>query len=212
MPMVYHILNTSKRFDSIILELYNATKRCNIMYIFQGLVKSYMLLTNGVRNLADLNFLIHLYMANKFNVENRRMLLKFIRWNLIITQLLTAAFLVTTVVLISVPLAIFFKTGRMEPIIPAHIPFVPRDQLWGYALHNIYFISCIVTGYAGTVANDMFFLTLIMHIWPMYKIMDQAIIGLNQATGSLRKEAIRNSTWLHFRVRNIALMHKRIYL
>lgn len=161
---------------------------------------------------ADTNFLIELYEANKFNIENRRMLSKFIRWNLIIAQFLTVGFFAATVALICGPLVIFFVAGRVELILPTRIPFVPTDQLWGYAIHNIFIITCIVTAYAGTVANDIFFLTITMHIWPMYKIMDQAIIGLNQATGSMRKEVIRNSTWLHFRVRNIALMHKRIYL
>lgn len=176
------------------------------------MVKSYVHITHRVETKADLDFIASLYTANKFNVENRRMLSRFVRWNLIITKILTGSFFAAAVCLLTVPFAIFLISGKMEPIIPTHIPLVPTDQLWGYAIHNVYFICCIATAYAGQVENDTFLLTMTLHIWPMYKILDQAIIGLNQAVGSLRKEDIKNSSWLHFRVRNIALMHKRIYL
>lgn len=159
-----------------------------------------------------LGFLSHLHAISTINSEHRRIISKFIHWNLLIVKFLTAVVCTTAVACIFIPLSIFLITGRMEPILPPHIPFVPTDQLWGYTIHCIYFIGVIVTAYAGTIANELYLLTATMHIWQMYKILDQSINGLNQATGSLRIEAVKNSSWLHWRVRNIVLMHKMIYM
>lgn len=171
-----------------------------------------MTLTRTAERKAATTFLSNLYKANKFNVENRRILSKCMRWNMLVVKLITATFLATASACICIPLAIFLITGRMEPILPSHIPFVPTDTLWGYAIHCGYFIITIIVAYAGTVANEIFLITSTFHIWPMYEIMNQAVVGLNQATGSLRKEAVKNSAWLYWRVRNIALMHREIYL
>lgn len=171
-----------------------------------------MALSSVTQRKATLNFLSHLYKFNKFNIENRRILSQCIRWNLLFSKIFSIIVFSTAVVCTCVPLAIALIMGRMEPIFPVHIMFVPTNTLWGYAIHCVFFISVIVTAYCGTVANDVFLLTSTMHIWPMHKIMDHAVIGLNQATGSTREAAIINSTWLHRRVRNIVLMHKEIYL
>lgn len=128
------------------------------------------------------------------------------------TKLFTLVLIVTILACTSFPLAIFLTTGKKELIFPTHIPFVPTDKLWGYAIYCVYFIIALTTAYAGTVANEVLLITSTIHIWAMYKIMDQAVIGLNRATGSLHSESVKNSTWLHFRIRNIVLMHRNIYL
>lgn len=159
-----------------------------------------------------IDFLDKLYNANKFNHENRRILAKYIRWNMIITKIITLIFLSTTIFCVCAPLAIFFITDNMEPILPAHIPFVPVDTLSGYAIHCAFFFVVAITAYCGTLSNEVFLITVTLHLLPMTTILDKCVNGLNEATDSLRKEAVKNSTWLHVRVRNIALMHREIYL
>lgn len=159
-----------------------------------------------------IEFLDKLYNANKFTTANHRILAKYIRWNMIITKISRLVFVSTIIFSMCVPLAIFLITGRMEPILPAHIPYVPLDTFSGYAIHCAYFSSVIITGYCGTLSNEVFLITVTLHLFPMIKILDQCIFGMNEATGSLQKEAFKTSTWLHARVRNIALMHNEIYL
>lgn len=176
-------------------------------------MKSYVILTGAIERKKSLDFLCDLYKVNRFNHENRRFLSKCVRWNMLIAKILTTVFSITAAAVICTPLAIFFITGRMEPILPFYyIPYIPTDQLWGYAFYCIYISTGIIICYCGTLATDALLLTSTMHIWPMANIVEQAVNGLNQATGSFREQAVRNSTWLHRRVRNIVLMHKEIYL
>lgn len=159
-----------------------------------------------------IEFLDKLYNANKFNSENRQILAKYIRWNMIVAKITTLVFLSTSIFCICAPVVIFFVTGSMEPVLPAHIPFVPFDTFSGYAIHSAIFSIVVMTGYCGTLSNEAFLITVTLHLLPLTKILDQCVIGLNEATGGIRKDAVKNSTWLHVRMRNIALLHKEIYL
>lgn len=183
-----------------------------VKFVLQGLAKSYVIIRYDSTRRSMIEHLDKLYKANKLNAWNRQIVSKCVRWNMIITKILTLVFLSTSMCSICIPLAIFFKTGKMEPILPAHIPFIPIDTYVGHAIHCAYFSAVIISGYCGTLSNEVFLITLTMHLWAMIKILDQCVVGLNEATSSMRKETVKNSKWLHFRIRNIALMHREIYL
>lgn len=102
---------------------------------------------------------------------------------------------------------IYLITGKLEPMLPIQIPFVNFETQSGYVIHSIYMFLLLASGYFGTVASELFLITLTIHIAPMSKIFEKAINDLNE-----RQEAIKNSTWFRVNFRNIILMHKEIYL
>lgn len=160
----------------------------------------------------EFDFLSKLHKANQFNIENRRTLSKCMLWNMRIVKLLSWVFLATVSACFFFPVSVSVMNGRMEPIFPTKIPFIPVDEFWGYTIHCAYFFCALVSAYCGTLAYEVITITSTMHLWAMQKIINNIIVGLNQATRSLRMEAVRNSTWLHRRVRNILLMHREYHL
>lgn len=171
-----------------------------------------MILTSTTERRAALIFIGKLYKANRSNIENRRILKKCARWSMLITKIYAVAFVTTLLICISLPLTIFVITGKMEPILPTKYPFIPTDVFWGYATHSIICIIVAFTVYCGIIGSESLILTSTMHIWAMLEILKNTVTGLNLACRGLQNEAVKNSTWLHRRVRNIVLMHRDIYL
>lgn len=163
---------------------------------------------------AILNFLDELYTVNNNNAnfENYRILWKFSRWYWLITKFVFIVFGASFSMVIISPIPIYFITGNLEPILPVHIPLVDTKNISGYMIHSCYMFFLLTSAYCGTVSAELFLTSLTLHISPMVSIFDQAIKVLNEATTGSRKEAIKNSTWLHKSVRNIIFMHKHMYL
>lgn len=159
-----------------------------------------------------IHFIIELHTVNRNNFDNGRILMKFARWNLLITKFIVIVFLLTITVAILIPIPIYLITGSLEPMLPIEIPFLNLETRSGYVMHSTYMFFLIVSAYFGTAASELFLILLTMQLAPMSKILEKAINGLNEVTGGKRQEAIKNSTWLRENVRNIALMHNEIYL
>lgn len=157
------------------------------------------------------DFIGKIHIANKDYYVNAFVLRKFALWNLLITKLILVVFFLTASLAIINPVPIHLITGNLEPILPIQIPFVRSDTKSGYMIHSICIFVLIASGYFGTLASELFLITLTIQFAPMSRIFDRAINSLNETIGGKRQESIQNSTWLHENVRNLALMHKEIF-
>lgn len=178
----------------------------------QGITKSHLILTKTKELQKMMNFISELHTVNKNNYDNGRVLMKFARWNLLLTKFIVIVFAISFSVAIISPIPIYLITGNVEPMLPIHIPFVNLETRSGYVLQSTYVFFLIVSAYCGTTASELLLIMLTIQLAPMANIFDKAINGLNEATGGKRQEAIKNSTWLRESVRKICLMHKEIYL
>lgn len=180
----------------------------------QGIVKSYTILKKTKQLQKKMDFLDELYSVNRANVnyENYLILQRFSRWNWLITKFVLIVFGGSFTLVIISPLPMYFVTGSFEPIMPIRIPFVDTKTTPGYVMHSTYMAILLTSAYFGTAAAELFLICLTIHIWPIVKIFENAINTLNETRAGPRQEAINNSTWLRNKVRNIALMHIRIYL
>lgn len=159
-----------------------------------------------------INFISEIHIANKDHYVNAFALLKFARWNLLITKFILVVLLATGLIAIINPVPIYLITGNLEPMLPVQMPFVRLDTKSGYMIHSICIFLLLVSGIFGTFASELFLITLTIQIAPMAKIFDNAINSLNEVIGGNRQESIKTSTWLHENIRNLALIHKEIYL
>lgn len=161
-----------------------------------------------------LEFLDEVYVANKNsnNYENNRILRNFSRWNMIVTKFVMIMFGNSFALVIISPWVMYLLTGNLEPALPIHLIFVDEKTVSGFMIHYTYMFFVLTTAYFGTAAVELLTIILTIHILPLVSIFDQAIKAVNVETTGRRKEAIKNSTWLHKSFRNLVLMHVKIHL
>lgn len=160
-----------------------------------------------------LDFLEEMYTANRYssNPVNYRILQQFSRWFLVITKFVLIMFGCAFGFIIISPLPIYLLTGKLELILPLHIPFVDTETTSGYAAHTTYLFVVLSSAYFGLAGSEMLTMVVTIHISPIVSIFDQSVRALNEATTGRRQEAIKNSTWLRENFRNIVLMQIKIY-
>lgn len=169
-----------------------------------------MCAAHGTTLQKNVEFLTKVYKANETASANKRNLRNFVQILMKFSKVFFWIISVACAVLPLMPVGIYAVTNELETFLPVRLPFIRNDTAVGYILHTIYQWLVYYMAYSGILAAEMCVITLTMHYWPLTILFDRAINVLNSETRGIRHEAIRRSSWLKLRVRNIVLMHKEI--
>lgn len=170
-----------------------------------------MTITQFAELQTKIKFLTTIYKSNPIYDANKVNLGRSARVNLLVAKIFSLTIGSTVAVLCVLPIGVYFVTGRSVPITPIRIPFVQNDTATGLNINNLFNLLLISMGSMATLGQEIFAMTLAIHIWPMVRILKRAVTAQNEAINGPNREAIRNSTWLRLRFRNIILMHSELF-
>lgn len=117
--------------------------------------------------------------------------------------------LITAVGLLMIlrPLVIFLVMNERVMMVPVWIPWVDETTSTGYTILTAYHVFVCVLAVVGTIGSDTMLIMLVVYLWPMTEIFDQAFKVINEA---VEVKSFRKSSELKMFIRNVIQMHDEI--
>lgn len=89
------------------------------------------------------------------------------------------------------PVVLYVSLGiAYSPVLPSYVPFVNEKEVGGYALNTCYHIVCVIVGACGNIVPDWYFATIIMHVYLLVALVEDAKDTLNRLMDENRPERL----------------------
>lgn len=101
------------------------------------------------------------------------------------------------------PCISYVLMGNVEPLLPTHFPLIDEHDIIGYACLAVFHLYIIFAFVVGTAASDLALMTLVIHVYSMSHIFQNAV---NEFNGLVARTK-RNNQLIHGSLNNLILMH-----
>lgn len=114
--------------------------------------------------------------------------------------------LITTAILTVIrPYVSYILFGKVEPMLPTHLPGINEENAVGYAALLIFHFYVVFLFVGGTAASDLSLMNFVIHCHTMSKLFKNAVYDFNILVKNNKPNTPNKD--IHASLRNLILMH-----